>query len=82
MTGLLNLSSERVAAVSRSVSPLVVDVGHGCYAWIQHGHGFTLNTRGSAQWVPMVDCVGIGGHVLTASQVVALVAAYGRPVES
>jgi hypothetical protein len=62
------------------VSPLVVDVGHGMYAWIQRGLGFTLNTRASAQWVPMVDCVGIGGHLLTASQVTALVAAYGKPV--
>jgi hypothetical protein len=79
VTGLLNLSASRVAAVSRAVSPLVVDVGNGCYAWIQDGLGFTLNTRASAQWVPMTDCVGIGGHVLTASQVTALVAAYGRP---
>jgi hypothetical protein len=75
-----SLSPTRITSLTRAVSPLVVDVGHGMYAWIQNGHGFTLNTRGSAQWVPMVDCVGIGGHVLTASQVTALVAAYGKPV--
>jgi len=82
MTTLLNLSSERVAAVSRSVSPLVVDVGHGCYAWVERALGFTLDTRTGGTWQPMVDCVGIGGRVLTASQVDALVKAYGRPVAS
>lgn len=59
--------------------PLVVDLGRGYFAWIEKGHGFTLSAA-SGQWQPMVDAEGLGGHVLTASQVVALVAAYGRPV--
>lgn len=78
----LHLSDSRVQAVSRSVSPLVVDIGRGCYAWIQDGFGFTLDTRASGRWQPLVDAIGLGGHVLNAGQVTALVAAYGRPTPS
>ena len=75
----LNMSSAQVANVTRAVSPLVVDIGRGVYAWIQGGIGFSLDTRATATWHPLVDAVGLGGHVLTSSQVVALVARYGRP---
>jgi hypothetical protein len=79
MTGLLNLSSERVAVVARSVSPLVVDVGHGCYEWVQSGLRFSLDTRAAGTWHVTPDAVGLGGRVLTVSQVDALVAVFGRP---
>lgn len=75
MSALLNASAE----VTRAMPPLVAAPGRGWYAWVQDGRGFTLDTRGAAQWQPMTDAPGLGGHVLTASQVVALVAAHGRP---
>lgn len=78
MSALLNFSSERVAAVARSVSPLVVLLKGGSYCWVERGIGHILHPAQGA-WTPLVDAEGIGGHVLTASQVVALVAAYGRP---
>lgn len=81
MTTLLNLSSERVAAVVRSVSPLVVLLKGGSYAWIQSGIGHILHPA-QGTWTPLVDAEGIGGHVLNAGQVDALAAAYGRPVAS
>ncbi len=65
---------------ARSVSPLVVDVGPGCYEWVQSGLRFSLNTRAAGMWHVTPDAVGLGGRVLSASQVDALVAAYGRPV--
>jgi hypothetical protein len=58
--------------------PLVVELNRGWYAWIHRGIGHTL-CAATGQWAPLVDAVGIGGRVLTTSQVVALVAAYGRP---
>ena len=74
----LNMSSSQVANVTRAVSPLVVMLKGGAYAYIVNGIGFLLHPS-SGRWTPLVDAEGIGGNVLTASQVVALVAAYGRP---
>lgn len=74
----LNMSSAQVANVTRAVSPLVVLLKGGAYAYIVNGLGFILHPA-SGKWSPLVDAEGIGGHVLTASQVAALVAAYGRP---
>ena len=58
--------------------PLVVNIGRGTHAWIEHGRGFLLH-RGSRQWVPLVDADGFGGVVLRADEVTALVAEFGRP---
>ena len=58
--------------------PLVVEIGRGTYAYIHHGTGHLLCVA-TGQWTPMVDVVGIGGSVLTSSQVLALVETYGRP---
>lgn len=73
MSAALNLGT-----VTRALPPLVVALKGGSYAWIQHGHGFLLHACSGA-WVPLVDAEGIGGHVLKAAQVAALVATYGRP---
>ena len=64
--------------ITRTHPPLVVDIGRGYYAWVENGLGFTLSVA-SGRWQPLVDGSGIGGHVLKAPQVAALVAAYGRP---
>jgi len=66
-------------AVTRVLPPIVVDLGHGVYAWIGQGLGFTLDVRGSGQWVPMTDFPEFGGPVLKAGAVAALVATFGRP---
>lgn len=73
------LNASASLQVTRVLPPLVVDLGRGYYAWVERGHGFTLSTA-SGQWQLMVDAEGLGGTVLTASQVLALVTAYGRPV--
>jgi len=74
----MNFSASQVTNVTRAVSPLVVLLKGGSYAWIEKGIGHILHPA-SGRWSPLVDAEGLGGHVLTASQVVALVAAYGRP---
>ena len=66
------------ALVQTIAPPLVVEIAAGTYAYIHRGIGHVLHVE-TGQWVPIVDAVGIGGRVLTRSQVVALVAAYGRP---
>lgn len=65
--------------VTRAHPPLVADMGQGYFLWVEKGLGFTLCTA-VGQWHPLADGEGIGGKVLTDSQVVALVAAYGRPL--
>ncbi|HAM59867.1 MAG TPA: hypothetical protein DCQ64_32425 [Candidatus Rokubacteria bacterium] len=76
------MSASLNGEVKRALPPIVVDLGRGCYAWIGGGHGFILDTRGSGVWQPMADVPHFGGHVLTASRVASLAAAYGRPVLS
>lgn len=73
----LNVSSKPVT-VTRALPPLVVDVGNGAFAWIEKGHGFLLHTA-VGQWHPLTDAPGIGGTVLKADQVAALVLSFGSP---
>jgi hypothetical protein len=65
-------------AVINQRPPLVVDLGRGAFAWVEHGFGFILHT-GSRQWVPLVDAEGFGGVVLHTDKVAELVAEFGRP---
>lgn len=60
------------------MTPLVVALKGGSYAWIERGHGHLLHP-GPRQWVPLVDAEGIGGRVLLSSEVELLVATFGRP---
>lgn len=78
MTALLNVSGKSVT-VTRPCPPLVVDLGRGRFAWIEHGHGFTLDTNAGGTWQPIVDAHGIGGSVLQAPAVAELVLEHGRP---
>lgn len=64
--------------IQRAVSPLVAEVGKGQYLWVQDGFGFLLHATAGA-WHPITHAFH-GGKVLNESQVVALVAAYGRPL--
>lgn len=66
--------------VVRTLPPLVFDAGHGCFAWVENGYGFLLNTRTDARWAPLTDVVGIGGHVLVQHQIDSLIAGFGRPL--
>lgn len=57
--------------------PLVYQVRDGLYGWVENGLGWTLDVRGSGTWKRMD--APLCGHVLSESQVVALVATFGRP---
>lgn len=56
--------------------PLVVHVGNGVFVWVQNGRGWLLR---DGKWVRLSDAPGLGGWVLSASQIDELVAATGRP---
>ncbi len=65
----------------RAPTPLIFSMPNGRYGWVEAGHGFALDTRGSAMWLPVVDAdVLRGGHLLKSEQIAALVAAFGRPL--
>ena len=59
--------------------PLVVNVGNGVVVWIQNGRGWQLRPDGA--WLPVESDVvpGLGGDVLTQSEVNRLVQQKGRP---
>ncbi|MDP2270894.1 MAG: hypothetical protein Q8K32_09200 [Archangium sp.] len=77
MNAFLNVASKAVTLTTPR-PPLVVALKGGSYAWIHQGHGFLLH-RMTRVWAPLVDAEGIGGTVLDASEVAALVAEFGRP---
>lgn len=74
----LNVTS-RPITVTRVLPPLVADMGQGYFLWVEGGRGFTLCTA-VGHWHPLADGEGIGGTVLKAEQVAALVAEFGRPL--
>lgn len=72
----LNISR---ADVRPAPHPLVWMGKSGVVVWVERGVGHVL-TRGSRRWVPIADVeVELSGRVLTAAEVVALVAEFGRP---
>lgn len=72
----LNVSA---SDVRRAPPPLVWQGKSGVVVWVEHGIGH-VKLRGSRRWVPIADVeVELSGRVLTSSEVVALVAEFGRP---
>ena len=65
--------------MSAAHRPLVVDVGGGCVVWVQNARGWLLRPDGA--WVVVESDVvpGLGGSVLTQSEVNQLVQQKGRP---
>lgn len=61
------------------MSPLVVDVGGNVVIWVQGGRGWVLRPDGA--WLPLeTDAApGLGGSVLSKSEVSRLVQQRGRP---
>lgn len=59
--------------------PLVVDLGHAAFAWIQNGRGWLIDTEGARVWRPLTEACGIGGQVLTPAQIGELTLKFGRP---
>lgn len=64
--------------VLRQLPPLVVELRHGAYAWVENGLGFILHAA-TGRWHPITDATEIGGHVLTPAQVARVVLHHGRP---
>lgn len=63
-------------------APLVVAVRvstlRDVQVWVEHGRGWLLDPI-AARWVELTEAPGLGGRVLTRSEVDALAAKHGRP---
>lgn len=64
---------------TNSVKPLVVRCGVPGFrtvVWVENGHGFILL---DGKWIPLTDAPGLGGQVLTDSDVRDVVSEFGFP---
>lgn len=61
----------------RPLPPLVVELAPHRYAWVQHGIGHRWSVV--TGWQPLDGAEGLGGRVMHAGEVAALVAQIGRP---
>lgn len=64
-------------AVERAPRPLVVELAPYRYAWVEAGIGHRWSVV--TGWQPLDGAEGLGGRVLHAGEVAALVAQIGRP---